>query len=187
MEWSYVAGYFDGEGSARFKATLVEISFANTHTGSLNAIKDFIGCGTIYKHWSKERDFIRASKCYTLSISRHQDVLRVAKEMLPHSIIKAEKLAVLIQYIETKVWSNRSRAFILQHSNITKELLETLYWKEGKTFDEIGAIYGVKHSAVMYQFDKFGIPSRKRGAGPNTRRDALGRVLPKLKLSVQIA
>ena len=102
MDWSYVAGYFDGEGTVRLNEVpsrpgylLTGLSWANTHLESLEAIRDFISCGTIRP--KARREHYRPG--YELVVNRADDVLRVGEQMLPHLIIKRARLKEMLEFV----------------------------------------------------------------------------------------
>ena len=59
MNWSYIAGFFDGEGSVAHNGKGFRITIAQTDLEILNLIKDFTGVGHVIevtkrkKHWKK--------------------------------------------------------------------------------------------------------------------------------------
>lgn len=160
MDWSYVAGYFDGEGCIRSHKTGVELNFANTHVDSLRAIQSFLGCGHINKHFTRTN-----FNCYILTMSHHEDVLRVAEGMLQFSIIKKQRLERMIFYIKGRRWSRRSRTKLFA-GQIKKEDLERLYLEEKNSMKKIAEIYGLDgYHAILYWMKKFGIPRRTISEG----------------------
>ena len=135
---------------------MVELNFANTNLEVLNAVRDFIGAGKIYRHFSS------TSRCYQLSICDHRDALRVAEAILPYAIIKRTKLKDLIEFIRGKEWRPSGRKGLLK--NVGREDLFNLYWREGKSLEEVGRILnGVGPYAIAYHLRKLGIPVRPRG------------------------
>ncbi len=103
MDISYIAGFFDGEGSVRHLKYSVRLVFYNTHLGVLKAVAGFLNCGTIYPSRSKNPN----KPQYQLEMAHHLDVLRVAKLLLPHSIVKHGPLKDLISFIENRRWQRK--------------------------------------------------------------------------------
>lgn len=110
MDWSYVAGFFDGEGNiwlapngyGKRTRPLLSITFYNNNLPALKAIQDFIGAGNLYLHqYAKKPNW---NDSYHLKINSHKDALKVARSMLPYTIVKKDKLTQLIQFIESKNW-----------------------------------------------------------------------------------
>ncbi len=49
MNWDYVAGFFDGEGSVSIRSNRSsQLRLVNTDKAVMEAIRDFVGFGTIY-------------------------------------------------------------------------------------------------------------------------------------------
>ena len=52
---------------------------------------------------------------------------------------------------------------------VSKDVLERLYWDEGKSAEEIGRIFGVRGSVVQEWMKKYGIPLRSRSESQKKR------------------
>ncbi len=64
MQWNYVGGLFDGEGCVWYDSS-VRVSISNTHKPVLDAVKKFVGYGTVRmdgdsKVWKWEASGINA-------------------------------------------------------------------------------------------------------------------------------
>ena len=81
--WGYIAGMFDGEGHPRnykdsqYNYRHFGLAITNTNRQCLEAIRKFLGTGTINLHREAKGNH---SACYTLYISKIDDVLRVARK-----------------------------------------------------------------------------------------------------------
>jgi hypothetical protein len=164
MDWSYVAGYFDGEGHVHFKAApsrpnykLVSLSWANTHLGSLEAIRDFMGCG-IVQNGAKKAGYRPG---YFLMVARVEDILRVGECLVPHLIVKREAL------IEMLAWAREHRQPQTANWGLLAKLgveeVTRLYHEEGLTQKQIAMRVGVGSGAVANFFLTHGINGRRRG------------------------
>lgn len=164
MDWGYVAGYFDGEGTAFVgriegsRPNRCSLSWANTHRESLEAIQVFIGCGSVRAHGGNSKPS-HYKPSYSLLVSRRLDMMRVANAMLPHVIIKRDKLIELLARIEKRkdqsiTWGNLVRA--------GTEEIRRLYWDEGLNLYEIGERFGVSWSGVKLYMRRHDIPQRTR-------------------------
>lgn len=162
MDWSYVAGYFDGEGTAglwrqRKYGYLARISWCNTHEESLRAIQAFIGCG----HMSKPRTHGLGSKpVFVLSVSRRADIIRVLDAMMPHLIIKRDVSAKVRDHALHNIKDEPGRRG--QVVALTEDELRQLHWGDGHSIMEISRQLGVSHSAVSRVMKQRGIPVRSR-------------------------
>ena len=166
MDWSYIAGYFDGEGHVRCsqqgtrRQQTYGLAWYNTHRGSLEAIMRFMGCGYL------EEGKLRANQTklpYTLRIARKTDLLRVIDEMLPHLIIKKSEVERLRQYLIEFVDETRA-ANTGKLAAVDTETLRRWYHDEGLSLTAIAKRTGVKQaSAVSQLMERRGIERREAG------------------------
>jgi hypothetical protein len=114
MDWSYIAGYFDGEGTANIvpnhghDSWKFSIVFSNTNLESLEAMRKFSGdLGAIYTYDRKRPDPEGGQEwkiSHMWSIQAHEQVLFFIDHVLEHTIIKHDKLAEMKQRIEAYAW-----------------------------------------------------------------------------------
>lgn len=159
MDWSYIAGYFDGEGSVSCHLTkrgdrTRGMTWYNTHEGSLLAMREFMGCGII------DRRAPRAHQNHVacaLRISRKVQLLRVLDGMLPHLIVKREAAEELKRFLIEEVKEGR----YLNHGKVAAvptEQLREWHVVERWTISKIAQHLGVGVSAVWFTFQRRGIP-----------------------------
>jgi len=107
-----VAGFFDGEGTVgiyQVKNTReVRLQFANTHLATLEAIKSFMGCGFIMVNNRTVKATPRKI-CYTLSVRRKADIVKVGEAMLPHLLIKADLMRIALEEARVIRWPYNCR------------------------------------------------------------------------------
>jgi DNA-binding CsgD family transcriptional regulator len=178
MEWSYVAGYFDGEGHvsvdhARRRQRMNALIWSNCHEASLVAMRDFMGVGTVRQ--DKDVAGIRKRPIYRLTISNRSDLLSAIGGMLPHLIVKYDQVVTLRDHVTIYVDAIRSQ----NHgrvSSVDTEVLREWYQNDQLSCSEIAQRLGVTVSAVAMSLRVRGIPRRGRGWGkgisksPETRR-----------------
>lgn len=172
MDWSYVAGYFDGEGNVRFKAApsrpdyvLIGLMWSNTHLASLEAIRQFIGCGIIRHRKPKARlDGTAYVPGHQLNVERVADIVRVSEQMLPHLMIKRAKVEEMLHWART----HRTSAPITwgRVSEVGEQEIRRLYWDEGLTHQQIANRLGVTRNAVGVYMARHRIGSRSTGPRP---------------------
>lgn len=164
MNWAYIAGYFDGEGHVRCRAApsrpsrkTVLLSWANTHLGSLEAMRAFMRCGRI-----SVKPMTRGMRKPggTLTVSRVEDLIRVGKAMLPHLLVKQEAMAEMLEYAIANV---RPLANWKVLTNAGVEEIARLYHVEGLTQKEIAKRYGVTDGAVSTFMVRQEIKGRRTG------------------------
>lgn len=161
MDWSYIAGYFDGEGNVschvekRGRRT-TRLAWYNTHLESLRAIRSFIGAGRV--HVRKQLPYQNAP-VGVLYITRKADLLRVIDAMMPHLLIKKEAAEHLRAHLVANVDDHRS-ANCGRLIATSVERLVAMHFTEGLSLGEIARKAGVSPSAVSQLFKRHGIVPR---------------------------
>jgi len=107
MNWGYVAGFLDGEGcvyvrvkprkSPLGKKIETVIIFVNSNKEVLEAIKRFLRVGYVVKPREYPRKW---AAWYELRVCGMATCYRIAKKLLPYSIVKREKLKELIRIVD---------------------------------------------------------------------------------------
>jgi hypothetical protein len=161
IDWGYVSGYFDGEGhvscapvkrGGRTRALI----WYNTHLSSLEAIKQFIGCGSIRLRTKRSH---QNKDGYTLTITRKADLLRVIDAMVPYLLIKGAEALRLRAYLVEHVDDTRS-ANLGKLAAIDSETLRRWHYEESLSFADISRRVGVTPGAVLQMMKRRGIPMR---------------------------
>lgn len=161
MDWSYVTGYFDGEGTAWMrphgkgpkKCSLV---WTNTHSESLHAMHEFIACGHVRRRnrggWHKD--------VYVLAVSKRRDLMRVVDAMIPHSLIKRELLEKMREQLAgMKDASPGCGALTRLGAAGVREMYE-----RGMSTLDIARHAGVTHNAVCSFMRRHGVAVRDKSA-----------------------
>ncbi len=162
MDWSYIAGYFDGEGHVGLHRSkrggfVRALNWYNTHRPSLDAMREFMGLGTVRS--SGVPHGLGKKPQFTLNIGRKSELMPALAELIPRLIIKrdaAEDLLIhLVECVDDSAtanygWSDRTDA----------AQLTAWYYDEKKSFAEIGRIVGVSQAAVAKVFRVRGWKSR---------------------------
>lgn len=106
MNWSYVAGFFDGEGTFSIKNGCVRISIPQTNEKVLNNIRNFIKAGNVCKvskrkpHWKD---------CWLYYITNQKDVYRFLMNIRIKTIVKKEAIEKNLPVIKEKIIENKKR------------------------------------------------------------------------------
>jgi len=116
MNWAYITGFFDGEGSIVFyrKKTGSNLiypimCFTNANRKVLEEIHQFVKCGGIsVDHYADE--FRNHKQTFRLQIAKFSKLRELASQMLPHSIVKQEKLTQLLQVLNEPRLDGRRKA-----------------------------------------------------------------------------
>jgi len=169
INWSYIAGFFDGEGTIYQdgKTGYWRLSILNTNKEILEEIKSFIKSGSVYTRKKSKKS---KKPIYTFQISDQRFILKFAKNTLPFSIIKKERLKEALKDINSKEWHPNYKL-----KGITKDELEKLYLEDKLSIRKIAKIYDVRYTSIWLQLKKFNIPRRRCGV-PETV------IIPKEKL-----
>ena len=163
MDWSYIAGFFDGEGHVALHQTkrgdkTHALSWFNTDRAVIDAMQTFMGAGHIVVRPAHGL----GKKCqYILTVSRKADLLRVLDELIPRLLIKHQAAKALLKHLEEEVDEHRMDNFG-KVSAIDDDQLKEWHFGEGRSVTEIAKMVGVHYSAVSQSFKLRGIkPNRK--------------------------
>jgi len=112
INWSYIAGFVDGEGSiVKYGETDYRVSISQTHEGVFKKIKDFTGVGNICKV-GKRKEHWKDSWVYY--VARQNDALFFLKNIYPYLIVKKEIAQRTIPIIARIVLKNHKKKLRLQ-------------------------------------------------------------------------
>jgi len=163
MTWDYVAGFFDGEGSATILTRRLCLSMSNTDLAALEAIRDFIGCGSIRQLTLRNRP-AHHKPCFILEVGRVADLARVVPELLPRSIVKRSVLETMSARLAAGV-RTRARTFgAVKAAGV--DTIKRWYEDDGLTLNEIADRLGTAQSTVIYFMEQQGIARRLPGPRP---------------------
>lgn len=155
MNLDYIAGFFDGEGSAisyiNSKYLTFRIDIANTNRDVLEKIREYLGFGRVHK----SRDTSAGNAVFHFYAGAHEDVLRFIELVFSRCFIKKEKLKEMRKMILEKNWGKRNWINPSEKENIRK-----MYWGEEKSLKEIGKVYDCSGNTIGYFMKKYGIPRR---------------------------
>jgi len=104
MNWEYIAGFFDAEGTLWIKGHYTHFQIVNTNRKVLETIKNFIGFGNLYirtfrgNHWGEK-------KIYVYQVCKKTDVIFIAKNIVKYCLIKREKLLELFKFLDVEFQS----------------------------------------------------------------------------------
>ena len=109
MDWSYIAGFFDGEGNLHLNfvknKTQLQLTcrIYNSNIEVLNQLKEFIGNGNIYSKKNNEN----WSAVYELTINKKVEVLSFLESIFPYLIIKKEHVKYILENYNFERKSNK--------------------------------------------------------------------------------
>ncbi len=142
MNWEYLSGFIDGEGSIIIRPPRIRIYISNTHKEVLNQIKNFVECGNVFEVKRKLKS--NWKKQYGWTICNHKEVLKILKELKNRLIIKKDLCEKAIVYIENKRW---------QKDYISKEELNK--FKHLCSSRKIAKEIGVSQSTILKYMKRY--------------------------------
>lgn len=168
MDWSYVSGYWDADGSCyvRKKGNILisQITFNCTDREPMLAIHEFLkthGIGLNIKIHRQNRG--KNKPMNSLQISAHKEVVRMGIGILQRSTNprKKENLVELLDEISRHKWRT-------EH-NPTPEQLHKLYWDDGLPAWMIGEKFDLSETHILRLMKKANIPRRTRSEAISLR------------------
>jgi hypothetical protein len=164
MNWDYVAGFFDGEGSLTFirkrRGHALRWQVANTNHEVLTRMQSFLGCGHIY---TKQVDARMTKPLYNLSVFKLRDVSEILKHLSNRCVVKQQVVRDTIRRMETESGKNH------RISLVKPEEAAILYEELGRRISAVAKHYGVSHGAMKRFMLKHNISLRHCSAGLYTR------------------
>src|SRR5262245_38259590 len=163
MNWSYIAGYFDGEGHVAFHRNgkrqhmAYGLHWYNSHLRSLEAMREFIGFGNINKRKARAH---QTYDVYILGITQRQQVLTVIDAMMPHLIVKLEVAKKLRNYLMDEKFREISP---IRVTDFTRDDLHQEYWTNGKSAYQIAKEKGCSMGLINKALIRLGISRRPAG------------------------
>jgi predicted DNA-binding protein YlxM (UPF0122 family) len=175
MNWSYIAGYFDGEGHVglhpargrngkRTTAKITTLCWYNSHRESLEAMREFMGVGFIgFSHKDGIGNFAGSKKpVYTLRISRKLSLIHAIDAMLPDLLIKKDACLALRQHLIDHVNEKRAENFGKLLA-IPVEDYRRWYYDEGQSMGDIARSLGATPAGVNRVFRVHKLEARPAG------------------------
>jgi len=164
MNWAYIAGYFDGEGTVNhYQSTQGHwtrgLHWYNNHVESLNLMQMFMGVGRVS---TRPRGFNSLGKetQYALAVTDKLGMVHVLDHILPHLIIKRERAQALRDHLDAV----RATPQFGVVERLPEGELERLYVTERLSVGSIAKQLGVTYSAVSAALARRGIEKRSRAS-----------------------
>lgn len=131
MQWEYIAGFFDGEGSILFNGKRFRITMAQTNHEVLEQIRVYAGFGNIFKAYKKKAHW---KDCWIYFVARQEDVYTFLAKVSPFLIVKRALAARTIPRLKKVIVNKHQRSRL---SMFRKREVKKLR-KNGLTYREIG-------------------------------------------------
>ena len=131
MDWQYIAGFFDGEGSVVYNGKGFRVTITQTNFKVLDEIKQFTKVGMIFEV-TKRKAHWKDSWVYL--IAKQQDVYLFLMNILKFSVVKKELIKKSLPQIKKII--NQQNIKRLKREKIIKNAKQ--YRIAGLTFRQIG-------------------------------------------------
>lgn len=101
MDWNYIAGFFDGEGtiSCFGKHKVVRVVISQTNQEVLDKIKDFTGVGNVIKETKRESHW---KDSWIYYISKNEDSLMFLESLVDKLIVKKDRAVEIMNVLYEK-------------------------------------------------------------------------------------
>lgn len=106
MDWRYIAGFFDGEGSVTKNLSGFRITIPQTHRVILESIQSFTGIGSVTKQVKRRSHW---HESWTYAISRQEHVYFFLKHVQPHIVVKKDKVTKVLRRLPRIIQKQRHR------------------------------------------------------------------------------
>ncbi|MEK7664444.1 MAG: LAGLIDADG family homing endonuclease [Patescibacteria group bacterium] len=147
MNWSYVAGFFDGEGSvARNNGLGFRITIPQTNEEVLKLIRNFVGFGFIIKVKKRESHW---KDSWTYYIASKKDVYYFLKQVLPYLIVKRDIALEAINKLEKQLSDIRKRKELYDKRKYEVKVLRSKGWDYRKIGRELKIDWGYARRLVL--------------------------------------
>ena len=146
MNWSYIAGFFDGEGSISPNQGGFRISIPQTHEQVLNQIRNFTKVGFVIRikkrqiHWKDAWLYYIASK---------KDVLYFLKQVSPNLTVKKELSIKTIKLLEKQLVSLQEKQKIHDQRKSLAKKLRSKGWSYRKIGKELKIDWGYTRRLIL--------------------------------------
>ncbi len=111
MNWSYIAGFFDGEGSLTHNGIGFRITIPQTNEEVLNEIRDFTKIGNVIKLHKRKSHWKDAWLYY---ISSKKDVCIFLKKIVPYLEIKKISAQNAIPNLEKQLVEMKNKKMLYE-------------------------------------------------------------------------
>jgi len=136
MDWSYIAGFFDGEGSITKIGNGFRITIPQANLSVLKKIKKFVRKGYIIKVTKRKKHW---KDSWVYYMAKQKDINNFLKKIFPFLVVKrnlaSKVLDKLVKILENMEAKNKKRVLVI---NKSKKLR-----KKGLTYRQIGKQLGI--------------------------------------------
>lgn len=146
MNWIYIAGFFDGEGSVSPNNGGFRISIPQTNQGVLNEIHNFTKVGFVIAvkkrqaHWKDSWTYYIASK---------KDAYYFLNQIIPYLVVKKDIALEAIAELGKQLHSMEDKRKIHNKRKIEAKLLRSKGWDYRRIGEKLNIDWGYARRLVL--------------------------------------
>lgn len=141
MNSSYVAGFFDGEGTVYQSGNKVRVQIPQTNYEVLDELRNFYKCGNIYENKKQEEHH---KQSWTYNITNWEGCLNFLKSIRDDVIVKKGDVEYFIKQLEDK----KQIIFEEKQEREQERLRVIELYNEGFSYRKIESIVGFSRQKV---------------------------------------
>ena len=131
MDWKYIAGFFDGEGTVAHNGKGFRITIPQTDEGVLKKIQEFVGFGYIIK-LKKRKAHWKDSWLYY--IASQKEVYIFLKKIKPYLIVKSKVTQKAMDYLPGAILNMKKKKKLYEKRKLRARQLRL----RGLSYRQIG-------------------------------------------------
>jgi hypothetical protein len=169
MNWSYIAGFFDGEGTIGKKnpssrrPMFYEPSLCNTHAPTIEAIGAFLTAeGIGHRVFRRVHKNPKHNDCYYLTIRDVRNTELFLRNVIPHLVTKSAKAKMALE------WAEKTKGQVIR-PQIEIENAIRMYLNSPVSLDYIFRTTGIPPTTISHYAKRNGIKLRAPGLIPKSQ------------------
>ena len=131
MNWQYIAGFIDGEGTIFIKNNRFRITVTQTNKEVSMAIKDFALCGNVAEITKRKSHW---NDCWVYYVCNIEDIYNFLAMTLPFLIVKKEAALYALSYLKEELPKMRKKKEAIEERRRVARALR----EDGLSYREIG-------------------------------------------------
>lgn len=161
MNWSYVAGFLDGEGSITSSASLrrpihYRVSIVNTHEETIKQLISFLDSEDIKSLTIiKRRRNPKHKPCYVVDVNKISEMIKFLERVEPYCITKKEALKKALE------WARKTKGNEMRDEGELERGL--LLYRQGKSLSDVRKILNIPEATLWNYAKRKGVSLRKSG------------------------
>ncbi len=147
MDWIYIAGFFDGEGSITHNSGIgFRVSIPQTNEQVLNEIRDFTRLGSVIKITKRQPHW---KDCWVYAIANKKDVLHFLNKITPYLIVKKGLSLKVIAELKQQLIDIEIKKKIHDKRKHEAKLLRLKGWDYRKIGKELKIDWGYARRLIL--------------------------------------